>query len=310
MSLFITVLGCLFAGLIARKIDTRAMLATPWLNGLIIYFILPCIVLTSIPDISVEPSSFFLIFAPWATYALMIPFCLWACRRMKLDLASTGAITLLCILGNTAFLGIGMVRSFLGEDAVGPAVVYDQLGSFLALCILGSVTIAICTAPSSSTPESKSRIKIGDIIKKIISFPPFIALVVAVFIPSSNNFGPFLVLMKWVGLSILPIALFVVGLQMKLSIQPEHRLPVAFALGIKLILIPLFVLIAAVSLKISQPNFNTAVFQAAMPSMVTPAIMLISANIAPRLVSSILGTGTLVAMMSLPFWAYVLNNFF
>ncbi|MEJ2690972.1 MAG: AEC family transporter, partial [Deltaproteobacteria bacterium] len=44
-----------------------------------------------------------------------------------------GALLLVVPLGNTSFLGIPMVDVFFGAEGIPYAVLYDQLGSFLAL---------------------------------------------------------------------------------------------------------------------------------------------------------------------------------
>ena len=49
-----------------------------------------------------------------------------------------------------------------------------------------------------------------------------------------------------------------------------------------MLLLPSITLTAAVILGIANPQFHAAVFQAAMPPMVTPAIMLMEARIATQ----------------------------
>lgn len=304
METFALVVGCFAAGLIARNIEPRTVKLSGWLNKLIINFILPAIVLSTVPNIEFDSNALFLMFAPWAGCLIFVPLCIWIAARLGFDREQQGALILLSILGNTAFLGIGMVRSFLGDNSVPDAVLYDQLGSFIILATLGTAVIAIY----SPYQNTNTRVSALTILRKIVLFPPFISLVVGLCLPSTDVFGFSIDVLKWIGGSIVPMALIVIGLQLELRVDPKQRTPMLCILGLKMILLPVLTLLAAISLNIEQTQFDVAVFQAAMPPMVTPAIMLIEAKIAPKLTASVLGIGTLVGFITLPLWAYFLTN--
>src|SRR5581483_2828401 len=61
----------------------------------------------------------------------------WLGRRRRWSAGTIGALTLTCGLGNTAFMGLPMVEAFRGPQALGTAIIADQLGTFLALSTLG-----------------------------------------------------------------------------------------------------------------------------------------------------------------------------
>lgn len=307
MNIFIFVIGCFAVGLTARHVEPKTIQLSHWINKAIINLIFPIMVLSSAPDIKFSSSSVFIIASPWLLGCLfLIPLCIWASRKFGLDRQEEAVMILLSLLGNTAFLGIGMVRAFLGEASIPSAVLYDQMGSFMLLSIIGTLVIAIYSHQGNKTEKRIAWVWI--ILRKILSFPPFIALCTSFFIPSTDSFGSFLPILKWIGAAIVPLALIVVGLQIEFRVKKKHRLPILFALGLKMLVLPLATLLSAKVAGVSNPQFNVAILQSAMPPMVTPAIMLISAGIAPRLAASILGIGTLAGFVTLPLWAYFLTG--
>ncbi len=76
-------------------------------------------------------------------------------------------------LGNTSFLGIPMITAFFGTEMVPYGLLYDQFGSFLALSTYGTIIINIYSGKDPKKPLV--------LLKKIVTFPPFIALSIAIF---------------------------------------------------------------------------------------------------------------------------------
>lgn len=307
MEIFSLVVGCFAIGLIAKSIEPKIVNISSYINKLIINVIFPIIILSIMPDLEFNTSLVFVALTPWIGFVVFIPCAIWVSRVLKLDDSERAVVILLSILGNTAFLGIGMARSFLGEESIASAILYDQLGSFMILSTLGTTIIAIYSNKGNKKGGS-SKPSATTVIQKVISFPPFIALIISFFIPSTASFGSLLELFKLIGSTIVPLALIVIGLQIELKVEKRHRKPILAVICMKMLVLPTLTLVAAIAFGISNPQFNASVFQAAMPSMVTPAIMLIEARIAPKLAASILGIATLAGFITLPAWAYLLTN--
>jgi malate permease and related proteins len=76
----------------------------------------------------------------------------WGLARLaRLDARTSGTLLLVVPLANTSFLGFPAVEALLGADHLPAAVVYDQLGSFLALATYGAV-VAAATATRPPGP--------------------------------------------------------------------------------------------------------------------------------------------------------------
>src|SRR5574344_1455210 len=86
----------------------------------------------------------------------------------------TGSLMLVAILTNSSFFGIPLLDTYLPNDDFMPyLLVYDQLGTFLAFAIYGTFIVSIYT--------SKTKVTFKLITFKVLTFPPFLCLVIALF---------------------------------------------------------------------------------------------------------------------------------
>ena len=113
-----------------------------------------------------------------------------------------------------------MVKAFLGEGAIPYAMVYDQLGSFLALATYGSLIIALYG-------EGASRPTPASVIRKVAIFPPFIALVLA-FLLRTYTYPIFVAnLLETLAATLVPVVMIAVGYQLTLRLKKRLWLPCA-----------------------------------------------------------------------------------
>jgi predicted permease len=105
----------------------------------------------------------------------------------------------------------------------------------------------------------------------------------------------------------MPAALFVLGVQFQPKLLPEHKIPLFSAIVLKMMVAPIFALLIVVSLGSNADVRIATVFEAGMPSMMTPGLMAIHAGIAPRFVATLLGYSTVFAFISLPVIAWLLT---
>jgi predicted permease len=77
-----------------------------------------------------------------------------------------GALALCCGLGNTSFVGLPLIEAIAGKEALGPAAVVDQLGSFLALFVFAIPFAAYLARGTPShlcpSPRGQGERSIGD----------------------------------------------------------------------------------------------------------------------------------------------------
>ena len=114
-----------------------------------------------------------------------------------------------------------MIGALLGPDAIRYAVVYDQLGSFFALATYGLIVVARFSGGGAPS-------RLATACSALVKFPPFVALLLAL-LPFPH---PALLDRRaraYLGDTLVPIAMFAVGLKLELRPPSELR---AFAYGL------------------------------------------------------------------------------
>jgi malate permease and related proteins len=186
-----------------------------------------------------------------------------------------------------------MVKAFFGDNAIPYALLYDQLGSFLALATYGSIILAIY-----GTGESKPTIE--SVVKKVISFPPFIALVLA-FILKAFPYPHFAVsLLKILASTLVPLVMVAVGFQLKLRLSREVTTQLSIGLSIKLIAAPLVALFLCKAAGLEGEAVQVSIFEAGMPPMVSAGALAILTNLSPTLAAALVGLGIILSFATLP----------
>jgi len=316
MQTIFIIVGVFLLGLVVRKFIDQPASLVKWINKFIIYFAMPSIILLKVPQLEISLDMVVPAIAAWSwllfSCLAVIAFSRWQAWPKTIE----GAMLLLVALGNTSFLGYPMVLAFFGDAVLAYAIIYDQVGGFLILCTFGLVVIALYSqsdenhslaegGPASS--GASSRINVLDILKRVASFPPFIALILALVAPVEGIVEMASGTMQLLGNLLMPGALFVLGVQFQPRLLPEHKFPIAVAVSLKMIVGPLFALAVVLILGAGSDVRIATVFEAGMPSQITPGLMAIHAGIAPRFVATLLGYSTVFAFISLPIIALLLN---
>jgi hypothetical protein len=186
-----------------------------------------------------------------------------------------------------------MVKAFFGESAIPYALLYDQLGSFLALATYGSLILALY-----GTGESKPAV--GTIVKKVISFPPFIALVLA-FILKAFPYPPVAVgLLEILASTLVPLVMIAVGFQLTLRLSREVTSQLFVGLSIKLVAAPVAALFFCKIAGLEGEAVQVSIFEAGMPPMVSAGALAILANLSPALTAALVGIGIVLSFATLP----------
>ena len=293
MENFIITISFLLIGMALKRIPDFSDETGNVLNLFVIYISLPALVLIKIPELVFTKNLLVPAIMPWGVLLLSIVLILILSKILKWDRPTTGCLLLLIPLGNTSFLGIPMVKAFFGDNAIPYALLYDQLGSFLALATYGSLIIALY-----GTGESKPTIE--SVVKKVISFPPFIALVLA-FILKTFPYPPIAVsLLKMLAATLVPLVMIAVGFQLSLRLSRNVTSQLCIGLSIKLIAAPLAALIFCKIIGLEGEAVQVSIFEAGMPPMVSAGALAILANLSPVLTAALVGIGIVLSFATLP----------
>ena len=263
------------------------------LNLFVIYISLPALVILKIPELTFSRNLLVPALMPWGMLLFSCALILILSRLLKWERATTGCLLLLIPLGNTSFLGIPMVKAFFGDQAIPYALLYDQLGSFLALATYGSLILALYgTGESNPTIES--------VAKKVISFPPFIALILA-FILKAFPYPPIAVsLLKILASTLVPLVMIAVGFQLTLQLDRKIISQLCIGLSIKLVAAPVTALFLCKTVGLEGEAVQVSIFEAGMPPMVSAGVLAILANLSPALTAALVGIGIVLSFATLP----------
>jgi len=293
MENFVITITFLLIGMALKRIPAFSDETGSVLNLFVIYISLPALVLLKIPELVFSKNLLVPAFMPWGMLLFSSALILLLSRILKWDRATTGCLLLLIPLGNTSFLGIPMVKAFFGDNAIPYALLYDQLGSFLALATYGALILALY-----GTGGGKPTIK--SVMKKVISFPPFIALLLA-FVLKAFPYPPIAVnLLKILASTLIPLVMIAVGFQLKLRLSREVTSQLCIGLSIKLIAAPVAALFICKIAGLEGEAVQVSIFEAGMPPMVSAGALAILANLSPALTAALVGIGIVLSFATLP----------
>lgn len=165
---------------------------------------------------------------------------------LRLDRPTTGTLMATSMQGNTGYLGLPLVITFLGAGALGEAVVYDQLvqTSFL-------LTVVFAVGAAMGT-------KAGDGLReRLIAFfrnnPPLLGVIVGLLAPASFAPDGLLDVSRVLVYTLVPLGFFAVGVTLASEGRvlpsrgpfPPVTRTVMCAIGLRLLVAPALLLVIA-----------------------------------------------------------------
>lgn len=295
---FLLIAICLFSGFLIRKFKALPENSFKSVNAWVINVALPAVALKYIPEIHWN----FSLILPF-----LMPFIIWAgswffvnilSRYINMDFKTRAALFLTAGLGNTSFLGFPLSEAYYGEAGLQIAILCDQA------CFIVMATFGIITATKAS---NGGNFEPGKILKKILLFPPFLTFCLALILPFFISLKPIEPLLSSLALTLVPLALFSVGLQLKLKIWREDAKLIAAALSYKLLLAPLLIFVLCISLGFTGFIAKISIFEAAMAPMVTGVIIATEYNLNPKLANIILSVGIPISLITTFLWSLALQ---
>ncbi len=289
---------CLFAGMLSRRYKTLPQDSHKAVNAWVINVALPAVALKYIPKIEWDLSLVLPFLMPLLVWTGSYIFVNILNRFIQMSPATRAALFLTSGLGNTSFLGFPLTEAYYGTEGLQIAVLCDQ-ASFLVMATFGII--------SATKASNEGTFNPGMILKKILLFPPFIAFCLAFLLPLFTSLEPVDPLLNSLALTLVPLALFSVGLQLKLKAWKEDARLISLSLSYKLILAPLIILSVSLLFGLTDLIAKVSIFEAAMPPMVTGTIIATEYNLNPKLANIILGIGIPFSLATTFLWYLVLE---
>lgn len=288
------ILALLLLGMLTKKSKVLPDNAADSLNLFVIYIALPAIVLLYLPRLKDISSLVFPMGIHWGS--LILHFLLLNFVLKKLNVKDQLRYTCLIVstLGNTAFLGIPMIKALMGEAALPVAIVYDQLGSGISFLLFATILIPIFKGEGVKDKQL--------IFKKLFSFPPFWAVVISLALRGAVFPASLMKVITPLAGTVIPLAIFSTGLNFKFKPTNEVLLPLSLGLISKLLFIPLLLVFLFMPTQwFSLPAFKVSVLQSGMPPMVSAGVIASVAGFDRELASALVAWGLIFSFMTIPF---------
>ncbi|MBT0810308.1 AEC family transporter [Litoribacter ruber] len=271
-----------------------------YLNGYIIYIVLPAVALLYLPGIEWKAELILPAFSAW--WVFLISWALFSIlgKSFHWQNSTTGCLIITAGLSNTSFLGFPIIEALYGSEGLKIAFLIDQPGSFLIVSSLAVVVAGI---------YGDRQLRKRDIGRKILMFPPFIFFFIGLSmslaeITFTGHAQEFLQLLGW---TLSPVALLAVGMQVNLNVDELKEKKLWAGLAFSLLVAPLAVMgIIGPLLDFDGLIYQVMVMEAAMPSMITASIVAISYHLNPRLASLMVSLGILISAVTLTMWYWIL----
>ncbi|HYI00832.1 AEC family transporter [Hyalangium sp.] len=289
---------CLALGVIARRSGRFPPQTALALNAFIITVALPPLVLRVVHSLEFRPGLLAAAASPWAVFLVAVVFFRLLGPRLGLKRESGAALVLTAGLSNTAFVGLPMAEALLGPEGLAVAVVVDQLGTFLVLA-----TLATLFAARAAAEDEVLRPAV--LLRKVVTFPPFIALVVALALRPLSFPQGVDTLLERLGSTLTPLALFSVGFQLQLGGLRARAGALALGLGFKLVLAPALVVLGLWVLPVAPIVREATVLQNAMAPMVSGAILASEHKLDPDLAALMVGFGIPLSFLTVLVWRWL-----
>jgi malate permease and related proteins len=296
---FLLIAVCLFSGWLLRFYGSVPKNAHEGINAWILFVALPAVAFKYIPTITWGAELLLPILMPvivWIGAWLVFSFTPAGKRN---DPATRGVLILTAGLGNTSFVGFPLTQAYFGDAGLRIAVVCDQM-TFVLLSTVGVVT-AMHAAHNGSAAFSI-------IAKRLVRFPPFLAFIAALLVPHVVDLSPIKPLLDVLAMTLVPLALFSVGLQLRLSEWKSEIESLSVGLGYKMVVAPALVTIAALIFSAKGIAAQTGIFEASMAPMITSAILAQQYNLNPRLANLMASVGILVSLLTTFGWWYIIQR--
>jgi len=292
MNAFLLLVVCLVLGWLAARLGRPPPALSQSLNWWVLNVAYSALVLSLIPRLSFDWHLWFLVASIWFVFLAGWAFFSLLGRALHWSQARIGALTLVGGLGNTSFIGFPLIEAMRGEEGLKLALIADQVGCFVAFAVGGTIIAAVYSG------RSVSKLTIA---RRVVLFPPFISLFVGMAVGALGGWPEAIdSILARLGATLVPLALFSVGLQFRLQLGESQLAAIGWSLGWKLLLGPAIVWAAGLAIGVGGEVLAVAVLESAMAPMISATILADQNKLEPQLANTILGIGILLSLITVP----------
>jgi malate permease and related proteins len=206
-------------------------------------------------------------------------------RLLRRSREVTAAYVMLAVFGNVGNFGLALLQFRLGPDALVPATIYFVVSLLISFVV--SVGAAAWVRGGGVTA-----------IWKVLGTPALLAAVLALIVSAAGVPLPLVATrtVELLGGAMIPIMLFVLGLQLAETRALRLSTDVLVVAGLRLVASPALAALLVVPFGIGGVDRATCILQAAMPAAVLVAVIANEHQVAPRFVIATVFFSTLLSL--------------
>jgi malate permease and related proteins len=303
MQQIILIAVCIGIGVLLRWSGQLPETAGKTMGAWVVSVALPAAVLQNVNGIKLVHAPYWWLAAvtPWIGAILAIIVIGPLCAALGWSRERCGALILVAGWGNTSFVGLPMIAAFAGQKWIGLGIAIDLFGSYLALSTLG---LAVASVASSRRFDWRLM------LKRIVTFPPLIAVLVALATNRIERPEWFTQILEALAGTLTPLALATVGFMLPFERRPGRLAPLAAGIGFRLVVAPLAILVLFYLFpETGDPAARVAILEMAMPPMLAATILALDHDLEPELVALLNGVGIPLSMLTAAGWWSLSGSF-
>lgn len=216
-------------------------------------------------------------------------------KWIPIDRKAGGTLILACAFGNVTYLGLPVLQGVFAAHTL-------EISKVAILC---EVTVAplnlIAGSLLAMRYSDEQGLSLHKSLKQLIELPPLWALGAALGCKVLHIPVPDFILHATEVLGGAVSGLMILSLGMALKFERlEHLFPILTVSGIKLLLSPLLVFLAANALAMKQPYFEAVTLEGAMPSQLLTIVIADRFNLDGKLLAQAIVINTVIAFVTIP----------
>lgn len=294
-----TIFILLAGGYFAKRIGVLKQKQARTFLDFAIVFALPCLIFDKAYHLNFDFSLIVLIFMGLLSCVISAFISVLLGFIFKFSKTTIISMFLLSCFGNTIFVGMPIVEGIFSNPQFSAEVIfYDALATTLPISLFGPFVLSL---------GSGEKVNLMANIKKILSFPPFLALLfgfLCKIIPLPEFlFSP----IRLFGGAATPVALFAIGLGLGfMAIKTAYKATIIVIFA-KMLLVPLiFIFLLKIFGFEMKASTLVAIIESAAPTMTLAGAMVMKAKLDSNLAVSAVAFGVLFAFVSMPILIWVL----
>lgn len=296
LGVIVAILGYVAIGVALRVTKVlRAEDAKP-LNAVLLNVGLPALVFFSVHSARVEASLALVPALAWVVALAGLAVAVLLVRVLRLGPAASGAFVLAAVFGNTGYIGYPVAHALLGESGLVRAIFSDIFGNTLAMIALGTLVAARLSKHEADVHP----------LKEIVTFPPFVALALALLTRGVQVPVAFMDWLGALGKIVVPLIMISVGLSLRPTKLKDHAGVVGAAAAVKLVLLPLVGLAASRVVLHDEASARVVVLEASVPTMMMAVIIGHRFDLDTDLIASAVLVTTVASVVAIPLWQMLL----